>query len=172
MEPKQYVKLLIEVVQERACEYLRDEIGFEVMRVERQVDDVKRLGLKYLTSLLAIGGHLQVYLAFSFDEPLIRKIFEAYTRDVELDDDEDHYVAETAGDMINVVVGNALAALGDKSPAIKLSPPLFIREGKEITKYKNAQLLTLNLILDPGEMSILCIGPRELFDDQLDYREK
>lgn len=171
MKAKEYVMLLIKVVEERAREYLRDEIGLEVKHVERDLEDVSRLGLKYLTSLVAVGGNLQVYLAFSFDEPLIRKIFEVYTSDVELDDDEDRYVGETAGDMINVVVGNALAALGDNGPAINLSPPLFITEGKLITRCKDAQFLTLRLILDLGEMSILCIGPRELFDEQLNYRE-
>ena len=117
MDSREYVMLLIDVVEQRAREYLLDEIGLEVTRIERHLEDVTRLGLKYLTSLVAVGGNLQVYLAFSFDEPLIRKIFEVYTSDVELDDDEDHYIGETAGDMINVVVGNALAALGDKGPA-------------------------------------------------------
>lgn len=171
MEGKECVLLLLDAVQERARKYLLDEIGLEVTRIERHLEEVTRLGLKYLTSLVAVGGNLQVYLAFSFDEPLIRRIFEVYTSELDLDDDEDQYVGETAGDMINVVVGNALAALGDEGPAINLSPPLFITEGKLIIKDKNAQFLTLRLILDLGEMSILCIGPRELFDQQLNYRE-
>ncbi len=171
MDGKQYLNLLFDQVEERTREYLRDEIGMEVLSVRRRVEDVRRLGLRYLTSLLAVGGDLEVYLAFTFDESLIRKICEIYTRDLEPAEDDDVYLSETAGDMINVIVGNSLSVMSDKCPAVSLSPPVFIREGKLLTKRRHARFLMLRLLLDSGEMSIFCIGPKEIFDEQLNYRE-
>jgi hypothetical protein len=78
----------------------------------QHLDDVQRLNLKHLTSIMSATGNSKLYLAYSFDEPLIAKAFEAYCQDLDIDEDERAaYVEETAGDIINYHVGNALADL-------------------------------------------------------------
>ena len=92
-------------------------------REEYSMVGIHRLKLKHVTALLNVGGNINMYVGVSFDEPLIEKVFDAYCEDLEIEEDErDEYIEETAGDVINIVVGNSTADLADSGMVINLSP--------------------------------------------------
>ncbi|MFZ5812921.1 MAG: chemotaxis protein CheX [Thermodesulfobacteriota bacterium] len=166
------VSRLLQALHRRTVGFLRDELGIPVTGQSQHLDDVQRLNLKHLTSIMSATGDTKLYLAYSFDESLIAKAFEAYSQDLDIPEDERAaYVEETAGDIINIIVGNALADLDAQGRAIGLSPPIVITEAKSILRNRGARFASANLDTPHGGLNIHLIGPGELFDDKLDYVE-
>ncbi len=166
------VSHFLQALHHRTVVFLRDELGIEVTRHSQHLDDVQKLDLKHLTSIMSATGGIKLYLAYSFDEALIVKAFEAYCRDLDIAEDErGTYVEETAGDIINIIVGNALADLEAQGRAIGLSPPIVITEAKSILRHRGVKFASANLETPHGGLNIHLIGPGELFDDKLDYVE-
>lgn len=172
MGVKQEAQLLIAAVTKRSIGFLKEDIEMEVSAIEYNLQDLTSLKLRYLTSLVAVGGNLGMYIAFSFDEPVIRHIFEMFTSDIELDpEDADMYLGDTAGEVINTIIGNALGEMPKGDSVISLTPPVVLSHAKSVSRQKNAYFYTADLQTASGTMSVMCIGPEELFDDKLDYKE-
>jgi len=114
-----------------------------------------------------------VFTSLTVLKKLIRYIFKIYTQEIDIPaDEQDHYEAETAGDIINIIVGNATQDLSPAGPLITLSPPIIITEAKQIVRAKNAQFFTVKMSTDEGVFNIFFIAPKELFDENLNYVSK
>lgn len=164
------VNKIMDVLSERTAAFLSEEAGVEVMGKEYALFGIHRLELKHTTALLNVGGNINMYVGVSFDEPLIEKIFETYAEDLEIEDDErDEYIEETAGDLINVVVGNATADFAESGVIINLSPPVILTEAKRITRRKEVNFFQADLETGYGHMLVFCVGPQSLFDENLNY---
>ncbi|EFL52277.1 conserved hypothetical protein [Solidesulfovibrio fructosivorans JJ]] len=150
--------------------FFNDELGIVFTGRGSQIDDVQKLDLKSVTAIMSATGALKLYLAYSFDAPLIDAAFAAYTADLDIAEDErEDAVQETAGDIINIIVGNALADLAANGPTIALSPPIILTEAKSVMRHRGAKFASAELRADAGHMSIHLIGPGELFNDSLEY---
>ncbi len=161
---------LIEAVGARAKSYLQEESNISTRNISYDFYNVNNLELNYLTSIMAVEGHLDVLFAFSFDKNIAKKIMEEYTAELPSpNDNPEDYIEETVADLINIVLGNALGEFNIGGEAIRVSPPIVISGAKNIHKNKTAQFLTAELGTDFGKLQIHCIGPRELFDPQLNY---
>lgn len=172
MTDKELLKKLIKAVTARNVDYLREEAGLEVSEVRHTLQNLKWLTLSDLTSLVGIGGALGMYVAFSFDNQVIRRIFEIYTRGLEVQPEmEPVYIEETAGDVVNTIIGNALADFPDNVPAITLTPPIVMSEAKRISRHKDAYFYMSSFVTGSGKLNIMYIGPKDLFDENLDYKE-
>ncbi len=166
------VNRLIKRVGDQVNQYLAVEFKIKTRSVNYQFHDVQRLKLKYLTSIMAVEGQLHVLFAFSFDQPLINKIMQIYTADIDTSDiAQEEYIEETAADMINLVLGNSLERFSISGKTIQLTPPVVIIEAKTIYRNKQAKFLTADVITHQGSMQIYCIGPEKLFDSELNYIE-
>lgn len=169
------VAFLMKVIAERAVAFFRDDLHMDVSKITHGHESVQKFQMRRLTSLLAVDGGAELYLAFSFDRPLIEHAFEAYIEDIEVAEEErEKYIEETAGDIINIIVGNAAGSLSAHNPPVTLSPPVVITEAGSIFRRKEAHFYTACLETDHGKMDICCIGPKELFDEQFQglYRKK
>lgn len=163
---------LIEYVVAQTGEFLKFETGITVDSITYDFGNVKKLHLKHITSMMAVEGPFQVIFAFSFDGQLSVATTKAYT--IELEPDEDvieNYLEETAADIINIVLGNVLVHFQIAGRAIELTPPIVLTEAKTIYRKKPAQFLTAELSTILGKMQVFCIGPKELFDEKLNYKE-
>ncbi|MCP4452980.1 MAG: chemotaxis protein CheX, partial [Planctomycetes bacterium] len=85
------------------------------------------------------------------------------------EDEREEYVEETAGDVINIIVGNATAALQSDGVVIQLSPPVILTEAKKIGRQKDACFYMADMKTPYGEMTVFCAGPKKLLDEQLNY---
>lgn len=163
---------LMDILSRRTSTFFLEELGIEAREMEREIDDAQKLYLRSLTSIMGASGELRMFLAYSFDEPLINRAFEAYAADIEVAEDERGlYVEETAADIINIIVGNALAEFNRQGPVISLSPPIIISEAKHILRHKSAKFSSARLATDSGDLNIHLIGPKHLFDQNLEYKE-
>ncbi|QJB57254.1 chemotaxis protein CheX [Pseudodesulfovibrio sp. zrk46] len=167
------INTLMTSLSKRAVEYLAEEMGLEAEKVEYHLKSIDQHTLKPLTSLVALSGGLGVYLAFSFDKPLIDTILERYTEEMTVTDEMvDKFIEVTAGDLLNLVAGNALAEVSDKGSPITITPPLFISGAKQIGRVDRAKIYMASLQFPEGNMDMICIGPPNLFDDKLEYKER
>jgi len=163
---------LMDILSARTSRFFDEELGIEAQEAEREIEDAQKLDLRSLTSIMGASGDLRLYLAYSFDEPLINRAFEVYASDIEVAEDErEAYVEETAADIINIIVGNALADYNKTGPVISLSPPIIISEAKHVMRHKSAKFSSARLATRHGDLNIHLIGPKHLFDDKLDYKE-
>lgn len=159
-------------LSKRAVEYLADDAGMEAEKIEFNLRSITQVTLRPTTSLLALSGGMDIYLAFSFDEPVISHILDSYTSDIEVVDDQKALFKEvTAGDLINLVTGNSLKEVAEEGSPITITPPLFISGAKQIGRTDNAKIYMATIQFPEGAMDILCIGPAHLFDDNLECKE-
>ena len=164
---------LVNAVGKRADEFLLRQLKIKTCSIDYYFHDVQQLQLNYLTSIMAVEGHLHVMFAFSFEEALVNQITQNYTNNLDTSDKpKDVYIAETAADMLNVILGNSLKCFSISGSAIELTPPVVIADAKTIYRNKQAKFVTANLVTETGEMQIHCIGPKELFDSELNYIEE
>jgi CheY-specific phosphatase CheX len=161
---------VITSIYERIKSYYYNDYSIEITDFEYTLKDVSQLKLKYITSFMSINSPVDLYLAFSFDEKLIRYIFSEYTSDIDFDEDEEQlYLEETANDIINIIVGNITDQISTTGEVIQLSPPIVITNADKITKQKDEYFFTVDFVTTKGNMDIFCIGPREVFDTHLKY---
>ncbi len=152
---------LINIITKRTVGYLDNEAGIKVTHQEVNLIDKNRLKLRQLTTLITIGGDINTNVVFSFDNILIDEIFNVYTEGINVPpEDRLECIEETAGDMINIVVGNSTSEFNGIEQAIKLSPPMVIQAATSIIPNKKSQFFMINLFTLHGGMSIFCIGPR------------
>lgn len=164
---------LVQSIGERTVAYLRDELDIPVRITTVHMRDVKRMQLQHLTSILSVEADIRMLIAFSFDLELTERVFAASTEGLEIADEEQEMMREeTVAELINIIVGNAMADLAATGTVIPISPPIIINEAKNITRDKDATFYTLDIVTDSGMLSIHFIGPRELFDLSLNYVEK
>ena len=166
------VNALMTSISKRTVEYLADEVSLEAEKIEFHLKSVSQLTLKSLTSLVALGGGMEIYLAFSFEENVIKLIMDSYTKDMEIDEEQiGMFLEVTAGDLINLVTGNALTEVSEEGSPITITPPLFISEAKQIGRADSAKIYMASIAFPEGAMDIICIGPAHLFDEKLEIRE-
>lgn len=151
----------------RLSSFLREELGIETSDAFSVVHNSRTIELKFLTTLMSVEGRAHVYLGFSFDEPLIRQVMDAFTQDLEIPDNEvEAYLQESASEMINIVIGNASACFENRGDAVSLSPPLVVTEATRLLRHKDATFYSSELVTEYGTMAVFCIGPKDLIEDQ------
>ena len=164
---------LVQAIGDRTVSYLKNELTIPVRGTEVHMRDVKRMQLLHLTSILSVEADIRMLIAFSFDRELTERVFIASTEGLEITEDEAEMMREeTVSELINIIVGNAMADLAATGTIIPISPPIIINEAKNITRNKGATFYTLDIVTDSGMLSIHFIGPKELFDLSLNYVEK
>ena len=89
-----------------------------------------------------------------FDE-----IFKRYTEGLCIAEDElEEALIDTAGDVINIVVGNILSEINNQQHSIMMSPPLVITAAKQIACQRNTLFYNANLITQFGQLDIYLIS--------------
>ncbi|MFQ3619610.1 MAG: chemotaxis protein CheX [Spirochaetales bacterium] len=145
---------------ERTRQFLEEEGKVPVTQTIVLPDSLDRVDLKELTSILTVEDRLKLIVAFSFDRRLIEAVFEGYTMGLSVSPEEkEAIVEETAGDCINLVVGNALLDFQLPGYAFTVSTPIIINEGKSIQRYKQSHITRGEIVTERGKMFVLCITP-------------
>jgi CheY-specific phosphatase CheX len=165
------IGLVVKVVEPRTLAFLRDELGFEPVRLERHIHDEKSVVLRAITAIVAVGSRAGLYIGFSYDVSLIRAMTKAYTASLQYQPDEEElYVRETASDIVNVIVGNSTADLASRGELITLSPPVLMVGARTIHSRDGCTVAALTANFAQGALDIAFVGPKILFDQNLNYQ--
>lgn len=168
LQSKLAAEKFIESVVRRTILFLAEEVSINAEDKNYELTDVQKLQLKELTSIITVEDDAKMTLAFTYDKELINEIFINYSQGLEIDESEvDQYIEETAGDMINIILGNVLAEFQQSGRAFALSTPIIVNGAKSIARYKNHEFFTAELVTGSGTMAIFCITPGEPLQKRL-----
>lgn len=133
--------------------------------------DVNKLELHDVTAIAGLGGPIGLLIAFSFEQRLLDVLFERVTADIDVPDDEaDLYRRETAAEIINTILGLCTSDFQNIEQTIALTPPVIIEDARCIHRPKNAVFASMRIRTESGIVTVSFVGPRELFDDHLNYQ--
>jgi CheY-specific phosphatase CheX len=155
-------KSFIEIVVDIAETILKNEANLDAMREEFFINNVNQLDLKDITAMISIDDKFKMNLIFSFDEKLLDYIFKNYTAGLNFEEEEHEFMlGETAGDIINVVLGLSIGRYAASRRVFNLSPPIVVNKARSITRYKDTRLYAANIISQYGNMSLFVVAPGE-----------
>jgi CheY-specific phosphatase CheX len=166
------IAAVIDVVEERTIAFLRDELGLIAVRSDRHLHLTERVALRSVTAIVGVGSRTGLYIAYSYDDSLIRAMAKNYTAGLSISPEEEElYVRETASDIVNVIVGNSTADLAERGELITLSPPVLMVGARTIQGRRETTIARLTLCFEEGALDVAFVGPRRLFDDHLNLQE-
>lgn len=152
------VKDMIQSLQRRTADFLLSEMDLSIDLSPIMSKELKKLELWDVTSIISLGGDLQMLVAFSFDHSLIHHLFDMYSEELGLaQEDKEICFGEIAGDIINNIVGNATADFQYESSLITVTPPVIITDARSLIRHKKAEFVSVILKCDKGSMQIFCV---------------
>lgn len=164
------VKTLVTVVRRWTRGFLQTEMGLSIHDEAVRLDRVQRIDLQDLTSIVGVGGPVNMFIAFSFDTPLVDHVTTAMTEGLDVEDmDPADLRQDAAGEVINTIIGNSTSDFQGRGETISLSPPVTLDGAKSVFRSKNAVFCTVRLKTDHGALDLDFIGPRDYFDEHLNY---
>jgi CheY-specific phosphatase CheX len=129
--------------------------------------------LRNVTAMVGVGSHAGLYIAYSYDDSLIRTMMRRYTAELTIaPEDEQLYIHETASDIVNVIIGNCTADLARRGDTISLSPPVLMVGARTIQIRTETTGAVLSLQFADGVLDLVFVGPKALFDEQLNYNSE
>jgi CheY-specific phosphatase CheX len=162
---------VVRIVEKRTIAFLREELGLATQGIERQLHHEELVELRDMTAIVGVSSKAGLYIAFSYDDTLIRAMTKRYTAELSIGpDEEDLYARETASDVVNVIVGNCTADLAKHGEIITLSPPVLMVGGRTIRGHRDTTIAVLTLSFAEGALDVAFVGPSIQFDDHLNYR--
>lgn len=170
-------KLLDEVDQvmrsviARSRNFLEGEYQVSVTEMDGGAGDLESLTLLDLTAIIGMGGRFNLLVAFSFQDGLVNAIFERMTHDLDVQPEEvDMYREAAVGEVVNTILGHCTIDLQQMDQqGISMTPPIILDRAKTIRRMKNSMFYTQGMNTVFGRMNISLVGPRELFETNLDY---
>ena len=151
--------------------YFASEFGIQADLPPPQAGDADTLILRDMTAIIGVGGAIDLFIAFSFQDGLIQALYERMTDGMKIEPDEvEKFRKDAAGEIVNIVVGHCTADLqGQDARGIPITPPVVLERMKTIPRLPDAMFYQRRMITPFGAMDVNLIGPRALFTDGLDY---
>lgn len=165
------VQQVMQSVVARTCHYFEREYGISLDKVDAASLDQPSLTLLDMTAIVGMGSRLNLLITFSFDDDLINVLYQRMTADFEARPDEVALLREAAaGELANTIVGHCTVDLQylDRQ-CIALTPPTIVNQAKTIRRMTDSIFYTQKLNTAFGHMNISLLGPREMFDTNLEY---
>ncbi len=165
------IAAVLSVVEQRTIAFLRSELGLVADSIDRRLRHEERIVLRSVTAIVGVGSADGLYIAYSYDESLIRAMTKRYTAELSIaPEDENLYMRETASDVVNIIVGNCTADLARRGDLITLSPPVLMLGARTIQGRPKTAIAALTLQFSDGTLDVAFVGPRHLFDEHLNYK--
>lgn len=162
------VASVIETIERRTIEFMREELALGAPELSRRLDRADHVDLRAVTAIIGVGSSGGLYIAFSYDEGLIRTMMRRYTAELQVPPHEEElYIRETASDIVNVIVGNCTAELATRGETVRLSPPVLVEGARRIQGRPEATVAILTTTFAEGVLDIAFVGPKSLFDERL-----
>jgi CheY-specific phosphatase CheX len=149
---------LIDKLSNRMVAFLNTELDIATIDSVLVSNTLQKMQLNYLTSLISLEGSVKMFVALSYDESLFNEVFARYTAELTLEDDEqEEAMIDSAGDIVNILVGNTLADINDNNKKITMSPPIVITAAKQIGCQRHSLVYRTHLITQYGVVDVYLI---------------
>lgn len=170
-ELKDEVMQIMKSVISRTRAYFESELEIIPTETSSNAGNLDTLTLLDMTAIIGMGGAINLLIAFSFQDGLINAMYERMTDGLGIQPDEvEMYREASAGEAVNTILGNCTVDLQElDGRGIVMTPPVIFNRVKTIRRMKNAMFYTQNIDTALGSMTISLVGPRELFNTNLEY---
>lgn len=168
---KDEVVQIMHSVISRTRTYFEGELEIIPTETSSNAGNLDTLTLLDMTVIVGMGGAINLLIAFSFQDGLIDVMHERMTDGLDIRPDEiEMYREASAGEAVNTILGNCTVDLQDMDRrGIVITPPVILNQVKTIRRMKNAMFYTQSMSTALGCMKISLVGPRELFNTNLEY---
>ena len=154
----------------RAQSYLADQADIDVTEVHAATENVDRLKLRPSTSVIGVGGSVGMLVRFQFFAGDHKRPLQRLTGDIAIPPDQEAtYRDAVVTEAANVIIGNCTADFTKDGGHVSISPPLMLDNTKSIHRANNALFGTISMVTSNGSFEIHMIGPKDMFDEQLNY---
>jgi len=142
--------------------FLSEDMGFEELKVEIQDDNSNKLVLKDYTSMIGTGGKLNLMLIISYENVLLNHLVELFMDGEEVEEDEAQEVLDSvSGEVINTIIGLSLPTFPNRGKGVTITPPIAMNDASNMTKYKNAKIVSATILTEFGSLSISAMGTKD-----------
>jgi len=139
--------------------FLQGDMDIEIKEVDTSLLDSEQLNLKQHTSMIGVGGKLNLMTVISFDDNLLNKLVELFMEGEEVEEDEADEIKESVtGEVINTIIGLALPTFPNRGKGVTITPPISINDTSKLKKHKNSKIVSANIKTKFGELSVSAIG--------------
>ena len=143
----------------RTRSYLAEQADIGVSEEHAVTDGVNHLKLRKATAIVGIGGNTGMLIAFSFSQPMIDALYERLTAGIAVPPDQKSELRDaTVIEVANIIVGNCTED--------------FARLDDRIYRKTDAMFGTVSMVTPHGSLDIHIVGPRAMFEAQLNYERE
>ncbi|QOG12897.1 chemotaxis protein CheX [Arcobacter sp. FWKO B] len=142
--------------------FLQEDMGIEIKGVKSSILTQDKLELKDYTSMIGVGGKLNIMVVISYDEKMLQKLVELFMEGEEVDPSEaEEIIDSVAGETINTIMGLALPTFPNRGKGVTITPPIAINDASNIIKQKSAKIVSAEVDTNFGKLSISAVGTDE-----------
>lgn len=139
--------------------FLNEQLNIKTKETYFILNNIEKVQLNPITTLIHVENQVKVIVLISYQQVLFNEIFIRYTDGLFIDKNEKKdAIIDSAGDIINIVVGNTLAEINNKPHTIIMSSPLFIKDKKQIACKSDALFYQAKLMTEFGQLDIYLIS--------------
>jgi len=161
---------IFKTVERRTIAFFHDQLELVAEKIDRSLHHEDKFKLREITAIVGVGSAQGLYIAFSYDLPLVAAMTRKYTAELTIaPDEEELYMRETALDVVNVIIGNCTADLARQREVIALSPPVLALGARTMQGRPKTAVAVLSLSFPEGALDIAFVGPKLFFDEHLNY---
>lgn len=153
----EHFKPILKAIIGRSKLFLVDEMGLDV-EFDGEYRSVGKIELKKYTTMIGIGGRLNLLFYTTYDELLLDNLTKMFAYGTIM---EDEYIAlreSAAGEIANLIIGHALCDFPDGGRGITITPPITIEDAKSILKTNGTSMISAFLSTPYGNMEFNVIG--------------
>jgi CheY-specific phosphatase CheX len=148
--------------------YLESEMDIAVTAIADADNTPDSLTLDHMTAVIGIGGESGLLATFCFSPELDESLFQRLSLALGLPPDEaKDFRPAGLTEMANVIAGNWIAEFSPPGTRTALTPPVLVEGTKAIPRIPHAIYRTVSIATEAGSLSIYLIGPKNMFDLQL-----
>jgi len=166
-----YTKDILHPIIKRVKTYLEEEMNIDVFNTS-DITCPKNIHLKKNTVMIGTSGSIKLIITLGFDEVLLNKLVEVFMEGEDIGDcDIEEVTNSIACEVTNTIIGNAIDNPVDSSD-IYITPPVLIYEAKTLNKYKDSKFAFVTFITKYGEIELTAVGPKEQFENELEFKDQ
>lgn len=142
--------------------FLEGDMDINISSIDAKHLESSQLSLNQHTSMIGVGGKLNLMVVISFDDELLNTLVDLFMEGEEVDDDEIDEVKESVtGEVINTILGLALPTFPNRGKGVTITPPITINDTTTLKRHKNSKILSAHVKTESGELILSAIGEED-----------
>jgi chemotaxis protein CheX len=168
MRREEFENNYIKPIMARAVDFITHEAGIHIAEEKCEFDTPSVIELESKTVLIGTnGGELNALFAVSYAPDLLDKLMRTLNYGDILPEEEQELLEATACEIVNTIIGNAIAHFPNKGEGITLTPPIILNNLTSISKRDDAEIIVTDMNTEYGKFILNLIWPQFMYENSL-----